>query len=415
MNERALAIRRTRQWVFLATAIAVGLPAVAFRLTGGPHLDPWLESLVFGAGIVGAAFLLAWAADVAQLDISQGLALAIVALVAVLPEYAVDFYLTWQAGQDPLGPYVHYATANMTGGNRLLIGIGWSGVALLYWARHRRGLTLNRPIHLEMVALIAATLIAFAIPVFREIALWATGCLLALFAGYLWLQSKEEAEVPELVGPADLIGSFGKKARRGITVGLTIYAALVIVVAAEPFAEGLIDTGSVLGVDEFFLIQWVAPLASEAPELLIAVLLVLRGNATGALILLISAKVNQWTLLIGSLPLVFSVSLGQASALPLDSRQSWEILLTAAQSLFAVVLLLRMRLGPKGALTLLVLFATQLFLTHDLVRHIYAFIYIGLTVVVLVVDPGRLTRFFHMVATVAKSTSGRAIREVSTD
>ncbi len=419
MEESALARGNTKQWVFLAAAIATGVPAAVLGwiniLTDGPTLYPWAGSLIFGGGIVGAAFLLAWAADVAQLDISQGLALAIVAIVAVLPEYAVDFYLAWQAGQDPQGPYVHYATANMTGANRLLIGVGWSAVALLYWARHRRGLTLNRPLHLEMVALMAATLVAFTMPLVREIALWAAGVLLVVFAVYMWLQSREEAEEPELVGPAYLIGSLGKKARRGIILGLTLYAALVIVVAAAPFAEGLIATGRALELEEFLLIQWVAPLASEAPELLIAAFLVLRGNAVGALILLIAAKVNQWTLLVGTLPVVFSISLGHASGLPLDTRQSWEIFLTAAQSLFAVVLLLRMRLGPRGALTLLLLFATQLFLTDPLIRQIFTFVYLGLALALVVGDPGRLTRLFSMAQLVVRSALSRTVGEKSTD
>ena len=130
---------------------------------------------------------------------------------------------------------------------------------------------------------------------------------------------------------------------------------------------------------------------------------------------MISAKVNQWTLLIGSLPVVFSISLGEASGLPLDSRQGWEIWLTAAQSLFAAVLLLRMRLGPKGALALLVLFSTQLFLVYSLIRHIYAFLYIILAIAVLVRDPGRLLLLFRMVRMVGRSASGHEVREVSAD
>ena len=52
------------------------------------------------------------------------------ALIAVLPEYAVDFVFTWKAGKDP-DEYAPLALANMTGGNRLLIGVGWSLVVLL--------------------------------------------------------------------------------------------------------------------------------------------------------------------------------------------------------------------------------------------------------------------------------------------
>ena len=75
--------------------------------------------------------MLSWAAEVAQLDIPQALALALLALIAVLPEYAVDMYFAWMAGKNP--SYTAFATANMTGANRLLIGVGWGhgGLCLL--------------------------------------------------------------------------------------------------------------------------------------------------------------------------------------------------------------------------------------------------------------------------------------------
>ena len=41
------------------------------------------------------------------------------------------------------------------------------------------------------------------------------------------------------------------------------FAADVIFAAAEPFAAGLVQTGKSAGIDEFILVQWVAPLASE--------------------------------------------------------------------------------------------------------------------------------------------------------
>ncbi len=66
--------------------------------------------------------MLSWAAEVAQHDIPQALALTILALIAVLPEYAVDMYFAFQAGRNPGSNYGELALANMTGANRLLIG-----------------------------------------------------------------------------------------------------------------------------------------------------------------------------------------------------------------------------------------------------------------------------------------------------
>ena len=76
---------------------------------------------MFGLAILGSAFLLAWAAEALQLDVSQGLALTVLALIAVLPEYAVDFTFAAKAGENP-EKFAPLALANMTGGNRLLIG-----------------------------------------------------------------------------------------------------------------------------------------------------------------------------------------------------------------------------------------------------------------------------------------------------
>ena len=88
-----------------------------------------------------------------------------------------------------------------------------------------------------------------------------------------------------------------------------------------------------LGVDEFLLIHWLAPLASEAPAISIAILFVLSGRAAAGLTAMISDKINQWTLLVGMLPLAMSFGASSIMALPLDARQHEEFFLTAALSL----------------------------------------------------------------------------------
>src|SRR4051812_47912152 len=69
-------VRPRRQQISLALAVAVTLPAIVIRITSGSLHHP-IEALVFGGAIVGAAFLLSWAAETAQLDISAGLAIAV--------------------------------------------------------------------------------------------------------------------------------------------------------------------------------------------------------------------------------------------------------------------------------------------------------------------------------------------------
>ena len=76
-------------WIGAALALPVAWFTVHFA---GLATTPLGVAVWSGAGIFGAAFLLSWASEVAQLDITRALALAVLALIAVLPEYAVDVY-----------------------------------------------------------------------------------------------------------------------------------------------------------------------------------------------------------------------------------------------------------------------------------------------------------------------------------
>ena len=114
--------------------------------------------------ILGASFLLTWACEVAQMDIPQAVAVAVVAFIAVLPEYAVDMYFTWMAGQHPESAYSHYAIANMTGANRLLIGVGWSSIVLVFARRFHTGVSLPDDKRTDVLFLGLATIYALFIP-----------------------------------------------------------------------------------------------------------------------------------------------------------------------------------------------------------------------------------------------------------
>ena len=368
----------TTRGVIALTTIAA-LPGPALRLTG-THLGTVPDTVLFGLTIVAAAFLLSWAAEAAEVDISQGLAVAFIALIAVLPEYAVDMTFAWKAGQDP--EFAPYAIANMTGANRLLIGLGWPVVVGIFWLRTKsRRILLDGDHAVAVVALSAATLYSFTIPFTGAVGLYDTLFLLAIFVGYVYVIARAPAEEPELVGPARSIGSLPRRQRRTTIGVLFLFAAATILAVAEPFAEGLIESGSILGVDEFLLVQWVAPLASEAPEFLIAGILAFRGRGAVAIGVLLSSKVNQWTLLVGGLPIAYGLSSGSLGGLPLDDRQALEVLLTAAQSAFAVALLIGLTLSTRKAMLLFALFAVQFAIPTTAVR-------IGISVVYLVATLG---------------------------
>ncbi len=376
-----------RSWTIIGFMALVCLPGIVLRL-GGIHPAAVVGALLFGLSILAAAFLLSWGAETAELDISQGLALAVIAIIAVLPEYAVDFVLAWKAGADPAEAEKGLAIANMTGGNRLLIGIGWPIVFFLFFYRTKmRELIVDRQRSLELVFLGIATLYVIFIPLRTHVSLIDTIILVTLFGTYMYFTSKVETEHVELVGPARAMGSLTNAPRRTLVIVVLLFSAVTIFFSAEPFAESLVHIGEQFGVSEFLLIQWLAPLASESPEVLVASLLAWRGRAAAGMGVLISSKVNQWTLLIGTLPIAFMLSSGDwglTMGLPLDDRQREEIFLTAAQSAFAIAVFINLKMGTREATALFVLFATQLFITNEQARLVYAGAYTVLCVTLLV-------------------------------
>lgn len=349
--------------VYLGAALVAALPAVALRV-GGSRPEPLLDAGLFGVAILAAGFMLSWGAEAAEKRVSQGLIVAAIALVTVLPEYAVDFYYAYAAGQDPNSNYVHYAAANMTGANRLLVGLAWPLLVLIHWLRTRQRQIDLAPVNAAEIAfLLIGSIWSFAILLRDEIGLVDTGVLVAIFAAYVWRVSslpKATEDEEDEPGPAAALTTLAPARQWWAMGALTVVAAAIILVSAEPFAEAMIDSGRRLGFDEFLLIQWLAPLASEAPAVTIAVLFVLSGRAANGLATMISDKINQWTLLVGMLPLAMSLGAGKLSALPLDARQHEEFFLTAAQSLLGIALLLRLRLSIWGALALAGLFSVQI-------------------------------------------------------
>jgi len=377
--------RRPPPWAPLLAAVVVTLPGLAVRGTGAVAGLPLARAGLYGLAIVGASLLLTWAAEVAQLDVSPGVAIAGLALVAVLPEYVVGAVFAWRGGNafQQYGPACQSAAqhlsghdspcvlalANMMGANRLLIGIGWSLVVLVAWRRTRsrhgtllRGVRLGREHAVELAFLALASLWCLSLPFRHAVGLVDTCVLFAVFAGYGARLLQASPEEPELEGVASWLGALPAAHRRAAAAALTLVAAFVIFACAAAFADALVSSGSVLGVDEFFLIQWVAPLASEAPELMIASIYAWRLRAATGLGALVSSKVNQWTLLVGSLPIAFAIASASLHGLPLGPAEREELALTAAQSVFGVAVLGNLEVSTVEAMALFGLFIAEFLL-----------------------------------------------------
>jgi cation:H+ antiporter len=416
----------TRQTLAILAAGSLCVPALILKFSG-THPADWIAAIVFGLAIVGAAFLLAWAGEVVQLDVSQGLALALIALIAVLPEYAVDFVFAWKAGKNPT-EYAPLALANMTGSNRLLIGVGWSLVVFLAaWRMHRiakrnkytgpldTDIDLERGHSIEIAFLALATLYSLSLPFKHTLTLIDAAVLILLYVFYVARLAKAPAEKPDFVGPPQLLAKLPTAKRRLVVIALLLYAAGVILLCAEPFAESLVSAGEQFGISTFLLVQWLAPLASEAPELLVAGLFAWRLNTNAGLGTLVSSKVNQWTLLVGSLPIVFAISSSALHGLPLDALQREELFLTAAQSAFAVVVLANRKFSVKEGAMLLGLFLAQFVVGAIVPESWQGAERIGVGCIYLVLAAGMIVSQHRAVRTVMRDGLRTPVRDLVHD
>src|SRR5437764_8726156 len=81
--------------------------------------------------VLGSAILIAWAAEAAQFLVSQGLALAMLAWLQTLPEFAVEAVIAWHRD-------IPLMTANFTGSLRLLTGVAWPMIFVVNWLTEGR-------------------------------------------------------------------------------------------------------------------------------------------------------------------------------------------------------------------------------------------------------------------------------------
>jgi cation:H+ antiporter len=344
-----------------ALAIVASLaPGAAPQGLGGFWANAWpFPAVVF------SAFLISWGAECAQFLVSQGMALAILAWLQAMPEFAVEAVIAWSQ-------QIHFMTANFTGSLRLLVGFGWPLIffvaALGTWARERRLLRtirLDEEHCIEVLAL-GPPILYFLLIYFKgTLTLVDAGVLMALYVLYLWVLKKVPPREAEEIEDLEAIPRrVMRLSRRGQVIAITLFFVVggaILMLAAEPFLHSMLRFAVYFGVSEYLFIQWVAPFLSEFPEKISALYWARRpGKAPMALMNMVSANVNQWTMLAAMIPIVYSFSVGAPTSIPFDDFQRSEILLTVAQSMLGLLLLSNMSFHIVEAGGILCLWGVQL-------------------------------------------------------
>jgi cation:H+ antiporter len=353
-------MKSLRERLALPAVVAQGAPAVAS------------SALWTFPTMIGAAFLVAWGAEAAEFLISQGLALAVLALVQTLPEFAVEAVIAWKAGKDP--DMVHLAIANFTGSLRLLTGLGWPMIYAVaaFYARRRNGRKLGS---IELADDHAIEVLGLLPPLAYFVVVWAKGSLSLFDAAvltttyvvYLWVLLKmppreemieQDEEIPRVSRWALSFSGWKRWAAVG---SLFLAGGAAIFFVAEPFLASMMGLAATLGISQFVFIQWVAPFLSEFPEKTSAFVWARRvTRAPVALMNMVSSNINQWGVLSALLAVIYCWSKGEATALPFDEFQRLEILLTILQAFLGWLFLASMSLAAYEAAGLFALWLIQL-------------------------------------------------------
>lgn len=339
--------------------------AFLLLLVAGPlsRSSPWSVAWTTPCILI-ASLLITWGAESAQFFLAQGFALAILAWMQTLPEFAVEAVLAWKR-QTPL------LLANLTGALRLLTGLAWPMIYATAAIVHRKR-TGDRLRRIQLTAHHSVEVIGLVFPVLYALFIWwkaaieiyDAGVLIAFYIGYLLLLSRLPAQAHERVDSLETVPRYivlAPRFRRILAIASCFLGGgALIYFTAEPFLGSLIALAGAIGLPTFLVIQWLAPVISEFPELASTFYFARQSeNASVALMNIASSNINQWTLLIAMLPIVFSVSAGAPSRIAMDTEQRAELLLTIGQSAIGLIFLLNMEFAWWEGIGMFGLFAAQ--------------------------------------------------------
>ena len=184
------------------------------------------------------------------------------------------------------------------------------------------------------------------------------------------------------MGVSAELGKLDKRQRQRWVAGIMAYSAVTVLITAEPFANSVLLAGTRVGISPYLLVQWLVPLATESPELVIAFVLITHDRAAQGVAVLLSSAVSQWTLALGTLPLAYAAGAGKGP-LPLLGREQIEVLLTMGEALLAVAVLVTLRLRRSDSILMLGLFAAQMAMPFVAIRAVLTLVYLVLAVDIL--------------------------------
>lgn len=402
--------------ITLATLAALTSMAA---VNGLDFLGPLPRLGLHGAAVVALSYLLWHRATAVIPHVPRSLAVGLLVAAVITPELAVEVRFASEAGL----PHVPgLTTAALTGASRMLVGLGWPLAICVLWARSGAvGLTLPRAQRVPLWFLMLAALYAFTIYLKASLTLLDSALLVLLFAAYVWTTARQFAgasdinqrlwtvtpEVPKL----DIARAIVMLGVLGVGAGMT----------AVGVAHAVLDLSDVSG--GFGVVQWLVPVATKSPLLVVVCALVWRGRTSEATSTLAAAQFGLLTLTVAVIPVAFLAGrfgLGNGLELGLDDTQRSALLLVSAQTVLLVTLLSSMSASAKGGLALLALFLLQAAVSvaqpggpSGLTQVVLAFIHFGASGALVIVDRARLLSLTEILP--VDQTEGDYLRSAGQD
>lgn len=180
-------------WLLIGLAAFTVVPLILMVFFRVGATSSLLVAIVAGVSILAAAFFLSWATEALETVVPQAVALAILALIEIAPEYTIEIILAHRQ-------QINLASASMTGANRLLLGIGWPLIMFIaYVSARRKGKSFiqirlsarNAP---EILCLLLATGYGFVMVIKRSFSLLDSVILIGIYVLYVVLAFRSGRE-----------------------------------------------------------------------------------------------------------------------------------------------------------------------------------------------------------------------------
>ncbi len=339
-------------------------------------------------GLIFSTASLAIGTELIEEHVPHGIALAILSFVEMLPELGVELSIVMMAVFDP--KFIIYISSNFTGANRILIGIGWPIIFFVLCLKNRsfvREVELDNVIAVYAIFLLTVNVLYFYIVFFHELNIFIGVIMIFIFLIFLYVQYRIKSNGRDYDEYMKITKKIRERGGNGmlyvLPVVLIVGGGILLYISEDPFVTELMAISSVLGISTYYFIQWVAPFITEFPELSTAALWSKNGKGSTPLAALVSSQFEQWSVMIGVIPIVYFIfDGGHPFFIPLDNLQVTEVLLTVMQSLFSAVILLKMKIKQWEFIVIFVLWIADIVsVSVDSILNIGDFIHIVIIVI----------------------------------